>query len=146
MSRHFGILTMYPVFLDFWSPTSPVRRQRSLKLCITIQCSFYLVAAADDRCCHTKKVENQRQHCSLLTDTHPFWWATCNACHGWMASPTRWTCVWVNFGSWWWTGRPGVLRFMGLQRVGHNWATEPNWMFANKNTKTDRSTQSMDHF
>ena len=31
---------------------------------------------------------------------------------GWMASPTRWTWVWVNFGSWWWTGRPGVLRFM----------------------------------
>ena len=46
---------------------------------------------------------------------------------GWMASPTRCTCVWVNSGSWWWTGRPGVLRFMGLQRVGHDWATELNW-------------------
>ena len=46
---------------------------------------------------------------------------------GWMASPTQWTWVWVNSGSWWWTGRPGVLRFMGLQRVGHDWATEPNW-------------------
>ena len=46
---------------------------------------------------------------------------------GWMASPTRWTWVWVNSGSWWWTGRPGVLQFMGLQRVGHNWATELNW-------------------
>ena len=43
---------------------------------------------------------------------------------GWMASPTRWAWVWVNSGSWWWTGRPGVLRFMGSQRVGHNWATE----------------------
>ena len=43
---------------------------------------------------------------------------------GWMASLTRWTCVWVNSGSWWWTGRPGVLRFMGSQRVGHNWVTE----------------------
>ena len=43
---------------------------------------------------------------------------------GWMASMTQWTCVWVNSGSWWWTGRPGVLRFMGLQRVGHDWATE----------------------
>ena len=32
-----------------------------------------------------------------------------------------------NFGRWWWTGRPGVLRFMGLQRVGHNWVTELNW-------------------
>ena len=41
--------------------------------------------------------------------------------------PTQWTWVWVNSGSWWWTGRPGVLRFMGSQRVGHDWATELNW-------------------
>ena len=40
---------------------------------------------------------------------------------------TRWTWVWVNSRSWWWTGRPGVLRFMGSQRVGHNWVTELNW-------------------
>ena len=46
---------------------------------------------------------------------------------GWMASLTRWAWVWVNSGSWWWTGRPGVLRFMGSQRVGHDWATELNW-------------------
>ena len=46
---------------------------------------------------------------------------------GWMASPTRWTWVRVNSGSWWWTGRPGVLQFMGSQRVGQNWATELNW-------------------
>jgi len=46
---------------------------------------------------------------------------------GWMVSPTRWTWVWVNSGSWWWTGRPGVLRFMGSKRVGHDWATELNW-------------------
>ena len=43
---------------------------------------------------------------------------------GWMASLTQWTWVWVDSGSWWWTGRPGRLRFMGLQRVGHNWVTE----------------------
>ena len=46
---------------------------------------------------------------------------------GWMASLTRWTWVWVNSRSWWWTGRPRVLRFMGSQRVRHNWATELNW-------------------
>ena len=46
---------------------------------------------------------------------------------GWMASPTRWTWVWVNSRSWWWTGRPGVLRFMGSQRVGRDWVTELNW-------------------
>ena len=43
---------------------------------------------------------------------------------GWMASPTQWTWVWVNSGSWRWTGRPGVLQSMGSQRVGHNWVTE----------------------
>ena len=46
---------------------------------------------------------------------------------GWMASPTQWTWVWVNSRSWWWTGRPGVLWFMGSQRVGHNRATKLNW-------------------
>ena len=46
---------------------------------------------------------------------------------GWMASPTRWTWVWVNSWSWWWTERPGVLRFMGSQKVRHDWATELNW-------------------
>ena len=50
---------------------------------------------------------------------------------GWMASPTRWSWVWVNSGSWWWTGRPSVLQFMGSPRVGHNWVTELN--------KTDRN-------
>ena len=39
---------------------------------------------------------------------------------GWMASPTQWIWVWVDSGSWWWIGRPGVLRFMGLQRVGQD--------------------------
>ena len=43
---------------------------------------------------------------------------------GWMASLTRWMWVWVNSGRWWWTGRPGVLSFMGSQRVGHDWVTE----------------------
>ena len=43
---------------------------------------------------------------------------------GWMASPTRWTWVWVNSRCWWWIGRPGVLWFMGSQRVGHDWVTE----------------------
>jgi len=46
---------------------------------------------------------------------------------GWMVSPTQWTWVWVDSKSCWWTGRPGVLRFMGLQRVGHNWTIELNW-------------------
>ena len=47
--------------------------------------------------------------------------------NGWMASLTLWTWVWVSSGSWWWTGGPGMLRFMGSQRVGHDWVTELNW-------------------
>ena len=46
---------------------------------------------------------------------------------GWMASPTQWTWVWVNSGTWWWTGRPGVLRSVGSQRVRHDWVTELDW-------------------
>ena len=45
----------------------------------------------------------------------------------WMASLTQWTWVWVNSGSWWWTGRPSILWSIGLQRVRHNWATELIW-------------------
>ena len=48
------------------------------------------------------------------------WW------DDWMASLTQWMWVWVDSGSWWWTGRPGVLRFIGLQRVGDDWMTELN--------------------
>ena len=57
---------------------------------------------------------------------------------GWMASLTIWTWVWVNSGSWWWTGRPGMLWSMGWQRDGHDWVTELNctelirWTFVGK--------------
>ena len=51
---------------------------------------------------------------------------------GWMASLTQWTWVWVNSKKWWWTRRPGVLQFMGSQRVGHDWVTELNWTELNE--------------
>ena len=47
---------------------------------------------------------------------------------GWMASPAQWTWVWASSGSWWWTGKPGMLQSMRSQRVQHDWATELNWM------------------
>ena len=47
---------------------------------------------------------------------------------GWMASPTQCSWVWESSRSWWWTGKPGVLQSMGLQRVRHNWVTELNWI------------------
>ena len=48
--------------------------------------------------------------------------------NGWMESWTRWTWVWVDSRGWWWTEKPGVLRFMGSQRVRHDWATKLNWI------------------
>ena len=77
------------------------------------------------------------QYCGHLmwrTDSleRPWWWERLKAggegddrgWDGWMVSLTRWTWVWVSSGSWWWTGKPGVLQSMGWQRVGHDWATE----------------------
>ena len=51
---------------------------------------------------------------------------------GWMASLAWWTWVCVDSGSWWWTGRPGMLWFMGSKRVGHDWVTELNWFYLGK--------------
>ena len=59
---------------------------------------------------------------------------------GWMASPTWWMWVWVNSGSWWWTGRPGMLWFLESQRVGHDWATELNWTELNMNVNHANSS------
>ena len=60
---------------------------------------------------------------------------------GWMASPTQRTWVWVDSGIWWWTGRPGVQRFMGSQRVGHNWVTELNQWQASHLNIPEKNTQ-----
>ena len=74
--------------------------------------------------------------CEELTHLkRPRWWESLRVggegddrvWDGLMASPTQWTWVWVNSRSWWWIGRPGVLQFMGSQRVGHDWVTELNW-------------------
>ena len=73
--------------------------------------------------------------CEELTHWKRLWWEGLGAggegddreWDGWMASPTWWTWVWVNSGSWWWTERPCVLRFVESQRVGHDWATKLNW-------------------
>ena len=59
---------------------------------------------------------------------------------GWMASPTRWTWIWENSGSWWWTGRPGMMQSKGSQRVGHDWATELNWLRQHRFSILDKTT------
>ena len=63
---------------------------------------------------------------------------------GWVVSPTRWIGVWVNSRIWWWTGRPGVLQFMGSQRVRHDWMTELNWTELNW-TETLNAKFGSDH-
>ena len=64
-----------------------------------------------------------------------------------MASLTQWTWVWMDSGSWWWTGTPGVLQFMGSQRVEHDWMTELNWKKQNKQTnkKWNNDNQDIGH-
>ena len=89
---------------------------------------------------HIQKTISYRKQLSLATwckePTHwkrPWCWERLKAggeggdrgWDGWMASPTRWTWVWVNSRSWWWTGRSGVLQSMGLQRV--NMTEWLNW-------------------
>jgi len=85
---------------------------------------------------HTIKHYSDTKTCEELTHWKRLWcweglWAGGEGDNrgwdGWMASLTRWTWFWVNSRSWWWTGRPGVLRFMGSQRVRHDWATELHW-------------------
>ena len=73
--------------------------------------------------------------CELLTHwKRPWCWERLKAGEegnntgwdGWMTSVTRWTWVWASSGSWWRTGKPGMLQSMGSQRVGHDWVTELN--------------------
>ena len=71
-----------------------------------------------------------------LTGKRPWWRERLKASRkgedrvwdGWIASSTQWTWVWAGSGSWWWTWKPGMLQSTGLQRVGHNWATELKWI------------------
>ena len=93
------------------------------------------------------KLQHLATSCEELTDWKiPWCWEGLGAggagddrgWDGWMASPTWRTWAWVNSGSWWWTGRPGVLWFMGSQRVRQDWATELSWL----NVKT--KVQHMD--
>ena len=73
---------------------------------------------AYDECSHT---ELHAQNCPAVGVYSRGW-------DGWMASPTRWTWVWVSSRSWWWTGNPGMQQFMVSQRVRHDWVTELNWI------------------
>ena len=65
---------------------------------------------------------------------------------GWMASLTQWTWVWVNSGSWWCTGRPGVLQSMGSQRVRYDWATKLNWTSSTEKSLWEKGSQLSEYY
>ena len=88
--------------------------------------------------CWSRNSNTLANWCEELTQLkRPWYWERLRAGRegddrgwdGWMASPTQWTWVWMDAGSWWWTRRPGVLQFMGSQRVRHDGVTELNWTF-----------------
>ena len=59
-----------------------------------------------------------------------------------MASPIRWIWIWGSSGNLWWTGRPGVLKSMGSPRVGHNWATELDWIISSVEVISQNNTEN----
>ena len=94
---------------------SPECSLEGLMLKLKLQCFGYLIQRTDSLekpwCCEILKAGGEGED---------------RGWDGWVASPTQWTWVWVNSGSWWWTGKPGVLQSMGSQRVGYDWVTELN--------------------
>ena len=64
---------------------------------------------------------------------------------GWVSSLTQWRWVWVNSGSWWWTGKPGMLQSMGSHRVGHDWVNELKYLSKYLTLSTSHSSQFWAH-
>ena len=95
---------------------SPEKSLEGLMLKLKLQYLGHLMQRADslEKTLKLEKIEGRREGDDRGWD-------------GWVASPTQWTWVWARSGSWWWTGRPGVLQFMGWQRVRQDWAAELNW-------------------
>ena len=95
---------------------SPVYSLEALMLKLKLQYFGHLMWRADsfEKTMMLGKIEGRRRRGNREWD-------------GWMAYPTWRTWVWVDSRSWSWTGRTGMLWFMGSQRVGHDWATEMNW-------------------
>ena len=122
-------LLSYGVREDFWESLAARRSNQSILKEISPGCSLerLMLKLKLQYFCHLMRRVDSLER--------PWCWEVLGArgegddrrSDGWMASLTRWTWVWVNSGSWWWTGRAGVLQFMGLQRVGHDWVIERNW-------------------
>ena len=114
---------------DLRVPWTARRFNQSILKEISLECS-------SEKWCWSWNSNTLATWCKELTHLkRPWCWESLRAggegddrgWYGWMTSLTQWTWVWVNSGSWWWTGRPGVLWSMELQRVRQDWATELNW-------------------
>ena len=97
---------------------NPEYSLEGLMLKLKLQCFGHLMGRADsfEKTLMLGKIEGGRRRGRQRWD-------------GWRASSIWWTWVWASSESWWWTGRPGMLQFLGLQRVGHDWATQLNWTY-----------------
>ena len=103
-------------------PTSPFWRRSVLSVVCKVWCWIWNSSTLTTWCEELSHLKS------------PWCWETLKAGEerdgrewdGWMASLTQWTWVCVNFRSWWWARRRGVLWSMGSQRVWHDWVTE-NW-------------------
>ena len=97
---------------------NPEYSLEGLRLKLKLQCFGHLMGRADsfEKTLMLGKIEGGRRRGLQRWD-------------GWRASSIWWTWVWASSESWWWTGRPGMLQFLGLQRVGHDWATQLNWTY-----------------
>ena len=146
-----------------WDPTSPSERRSVLGVHWKDWCwswNYNTLATSREELSHWKRPWCWEGLRAGVEGDNRGW-------DGWMASLTRWTWVWVNSGGWWWTGRPGVLRFMGSQRVGHDWAlqllvkalvicpmllfsvtrrTDSYWAYSNKLYCHEKNTQEFLNF
>ena len=98
---------------SIWKEISPGGSLEGLMLKLKLQYFGHLMTDSLEKTLILGKIKGRRRRDDRGWD-------------GWMASPTQWTWVWVSSRSWW-TGKPGMLQSMELQRVGHDWATDLNW-------------------
>ena len=141
-SEALGVCRCVPVFVEVWNIKATPRvaegRKRGKTWIITLQQMIQAghkpyVSSLSYNWCWSWSSNTLATRCKELTRWKRLWcWERLRAGgegddRGWdgcMTSLTRWTGVWVSSGSWWWTGRSGVLQSVGSQRVGHDWATK----------------------
>ena len=114
----------------FLKQISPEYSLEGLILKLKLQYLGHLIGRTDsvEKTLMLRKIEGKRRRGWQRMG----WLLWYHQLYGWyhhrVISPMLWTWVWVSSRSWWWTGKPGMLQSVGLQRVGHDWVTELNWL------------------